>query len=58
MALAAARHEREAAELRIQDDARRLGCLTVMRAGPIGELRPLTNDAEISGAQVTITRTA
>ena len=39
LALAAARREREAAELRMQDDARRLGCLTVARAGPIGEPR-------------------
>ena len=58
MALAAARHEREAAELRIQDDARRLGCLTVMRAGPIGELKTLTKDAGVHGPQVTLTRTA
>jgi len=58
MALAAARHEREAAELRIQDDARRLGCLTIMRAGPIGELKTLTKDARVHGAQVTLTRTA
>ena len=36
LALAAARREREAADLRLQDDARRLGCLTVARAGPIG----------------------
>jgi hypothetical protein len=36
MALAAARAEREAAELRMQDDARRLGALTIARAGPIG----------------------
>ena len=40
LALAAARREREAAELRMQDDARRLGCLTVARAGPIGEPEP------------------
>ncbi len=58
MALAAARHEREAAELRIQDDARRLGCLTIMRAGPIGELKTLTKDAGVHGAQVTLIRTA
>ena len=37
LALAAARREREAADLRLQDDARRLGALTVARAGPIGE---------------------
>ena len=36
LALAAARREREAADLRLQDDARRLGALTVARAGPIG----------------------
>ena len=40
MALAAARAEREAAELRMQDDARRLGALTVARAGPIGNSSP------------------
>lgn len=36
LALSAARHEREAAELRTQDDGRRLGSLTITRAGPIG----------------------
>ena len=50
LALAAARREREAADLRLQDDARRLGCLTVARAGPIGaHLLPLAPSSHERG---------